>query len=490
MPSRHQLLTASGSQIATWIRKREVSSLEAVSTHIDLARAVNPRLNAIVRDRFDEALQEARAVDARLDRETPQPWPPFLGVPCSIKEAFALEGMPNTSGLVARRGTVATQDATAVARIRASGAIPIGVTNISELCMYMESDNCVYGRTNNPYDPRRIAGGSSGGEGAIIASGASPFGLGSDIGGSIRMPCFFNGIFGHKPTGGLVSGWGQFPFAHGAARRYLTTGPMARRAEDLWPLLRLLAGPDGHDTGCMQVDLADSCGVDLRKLRVLLVTDNGAVAVSDDVRASVERAAEALSQAGARVIPTRIPGLRRSFDIWSSMLSEAGGPKFAELMGQGVAIRSGRELVRWAMGRSKHTLPAIGLAILEKAPALTRARTQRFVEEGHRLRAEIASAIGPDGVMLYPPYATTAPRHHVSLVPPFKWIYTAVMNALELPVTQTPLGLDRRGLPLGVQVVGAHGRDAVTIGVAMELERRFGGWVPPPLFHQSRANAA
>ena len=489
-PAPEQLLTASGTTLAGLVRQRVVSSSELTALHIEQARRVNPSIRAIVHERFDQAMQEAAQADAKLQSSAPESLGPLHGVPCTIKEAFALQGMPNTSGLVARKGVRAQSDATAVSRLRAAGAIPIGVTNVSELCMYMESDNCVYGRTNNPYDLSRIAGGSSGGEGAIIAAGASPFGLGSDIGGSIRLPSFFNGIFGHKPTGGLVPGWGQFPFAHGAARRYLATGPMCRRAEDLWPLLRILAGPDGMDTGCEPWQLPSEAGVDWRQLRVLSVSDNGAVPVSDDLREAQERCVDALARKGARVERARIPGLRRSFNIWSSMLSEAGGPSFASLMGQGTPIAAGRELLRWVLRRSEHTFPAIGLAILEKLPAKARARTERFVQEGRRLRAELCERIGPQGVMLYPPYGTAAPRHGFSILPPFRWVYTAIFNAMEMPVTQVPLGLNRAGLPLGVQVIGVHGNDALTIGVACELERLFGGWTPSPLQRAARATRA
>jgi fatty acid amide hydrolase 2 len=196
------LLTTSVRELARRVRSRTLSSLELVDAHIAQIERVNPVLNAVVRERFEEARVEARRADARQARG--DDLPPLHGVPCTIKEAFALTGMPNTSGLLARKGFLATEDAAAVAKLRAAGAIPLGVTNVSELCMWLESNNRVYGRTNNPYDPARIAGGSSGGEGAIVAAGASPFGLGSDVGGSIRLPAFFNGIFGHKPSGGPV----------------------------------------------------------------------------------------------------------------------------------------------------------------------------------------------------------------------------------------------------------------------------------------------
>ena len=476
-PLTNSLLTLSGSALARKIREGELSSFDAVHAHIDRAREVHPVLNAIVCNRFDEALQEAKSADDRL-RAGDTPLPPFFGVPCSIKEAFALTGMPNTGGLVARAGIPATRDATAVSRLRAAGAIPIGVTNISELCMWMESDNRVYGRTNNPYDPKRTVGGSSGGEGALIGAGASPFGLGSDVGGSIRMPAFFNGIFGHKPTGALVPNTGQFPVATGAGLRYLTTGPMCRKAEDLMPLLRVLVGPDGLDTECRPFPLGDPASVDLSGLDVMIVETNGAVGVSRDLREAQRNAANALQNRGACIRTERIEALRHSFEIWGGMLADAGGESFASRMGNGQPFSATSELLRWASGRSDHTLPAIALAFAEKFPALAPERSRRFVRMGHALRRELVDRIG-DGIMLYPSYARPAPLHYTPMLKPFEWVYTAIINTMELPATQVPLGLNSKGLPLGVQVVGRPGNDHVTIAVALELERAMGGWVPP-----------
>lgn len=478
MPN-NPLLTYSAVRLARMIREREVSSRDIVAAHIARIQQVNPALNAVVQDRFAVALDEADAADARV-RAGQTDLPPLLGVPCTIKECFALTGMPNTSGLVSRRDVVVSRDATAVARLRAAGAIPLGVTNLSELCMWMESNNRVYGRTNNPYDPRCIAGGSSGGEGAIVGAGGVPFGLGSDIGGSIRMPAFFNGVFGHKPTGGLVPGTGQYPMAANAALRYVTTGPLCRRAEDLMPLLRVLAGPDGEDAGCLPLPLHDPAGVDVRQLRVLVIPDNGSIPVSAELAAAQSRAAAALHGAGARVTELRLPALRRSLEIWSAALHLSESPTFASLLGQGAAVRLGRELLRWALRRSPHTLPAIILTLVEKAPALSRKRLLAAMDLLQELRADLTERLGSDGVLLYPPYPTTAPRHYRPLWPPFNWQYTAILNVMELPVTQVPLGLGKGGLPLGVQVAAGHGQDHVSIAVAQHLETALGGWVPPP----------
>lgn len=474
------LLLDSATGLARRIRIGEVSSLTVVRTHIDRIRVVNPVLNAVVAERFEAALDEARAADRRLRDEGAEGLPPFHGVPCTIKEAFALTGMPHTSGLVAREGVTAAQDATGVARLRAAGAIPLGVTNVSELCMWMESHNHVYGRTRNPYDPRRTVGGSSGGEGSVVGAGGSPFGLGADIGGSIRMPAFFCGVFGHKPTGGLVPSTGQFPNGESAAlRRILTTGPIARRAEDLHPLLRILAGPDGHDPGCREAPLGDPAAVRLDELTVLDVPDNGVTPVHPELRAAQERVVRYLADRGARVRRARIPALRASLPIWASMLSAADDTSYRELLGQGERIHIGRELLRSLWGRSPYTIPSLGLALLEQIPERLPTGAGKMIARGRALRQELVERIGPEGVMLYPSYASPAPRHWAPLFPPTRWAYTAILNAMELPSTQVPLGLGKQGLPLGVQVVGIHHHDHLTLAVAQALEQGFGGWVPP-----------
>jgi fatty acid amide hydrolase 2 len=470
--SLEPLLGRSAIALAAAIRRGELSSEEVVAAHIERAKHTHARIHAVVADRYEAAIAEARACDRRL-RSGVGVLPPLFGVPCSIKECFALAGMPQSAGAVSRRSFRASTDAPAVARLRAAGAIPIGVTNTSELCMWMESNNRLYGRTRNPYDPSRIAGGSSGGEGALVGIGASPFGLGSDVVGSIRMPAFFCGVFGHKPTSHAVPNDGQHPpMPKGPG--LLTTGPLARRSEDLWPLLQVLADP-GAITG-------DPATVHLAGLCVLDVADNGRLAVSASLREAQIAAAGALERRGARVRSFGSPMFRRSLEMWSALMKAAGGPTFGEQLGDGHGrVRPLPEFLRWALGRSPHTLPAIGLAAMERLPSLSGARARELCALAPVLRAEIEDALGDRGVMLFPPYTRTAPRHNAPLLLPIQWMYTAVFNALELPVTQVPLGLDADGLPLGVQVVGARGSDAITIAVARALEEDFGGWVPPTL---------
>ena len=461
------------------IRARELSSREVVEAHIRRIQAVNPVLNAVTDERFAEARAEAELADQQVASGSPEASRPFHGVPCTIKECQGLAGMRKTAGLWAHRERRAVEDGTATARLKAHGAIPLAVTNVSELMMWMETSNRVFGRTNNPYDPTRTVGGSSGGEGAIVGAGGSPMGLGSDVGGSIRMPAFFNGVFGHKPTGGLVPATGIWPAPENDARRYLTTGPLCRRAEDLMPFLRAVAGPDGKDAGCRTFELGDPASVRLDRLRVFDVEGNGAITVEPELAARQREVAAFLRQAGARVETLEIPELERSFQIWSALMDEAAETRFAELLGDGHPIRAGRELLRWALGRSPHTLPALALALIEKVPAALPSLGKKFVAMGHALKASLSERLGEGGILLYPPYPEVAPRHHRPLWPPFNWQYTAIFNVLELPVTQVPLGLGQKGVPLGVQVAARAGHDHVTIAVAQALERAFGGWVVP-----------
>ena len=472
------LLTDSALSLARKIRSRETTSREVIEAHIKRISALHVTLNALVVDRFSAARAEADAADRAL-ADGGVELGPLHGVPISVKECVGLEGMPQTVGMVSRIGQVAPRDATAVSRLRAAGAIPLGLTNVPELAMWMETSNRVYGRTNNPYDPRRIVGGSSGGEGALIGSGGSPLGIGSDIGGSIRMPAFFNGIFGHKPSAGLVPNTGHWPQSHGAAKRYLTTGPMCRRAEDLWPALTLMAGPDGEDDACGPISLGDPKDVSLAGLTVYDVTSSGLFHIDDELQAAQRAVADHLASLGARIIPFSHAGFRSAFHIWSALMTTAAKTSFSEILGEGTEIPLLRSLYDLARGRSAHTLPALALVLAERVMPIFPGET-RAVDLARELKTDLDLILDDHAVLLYPSYPDQAPLHDHPLRSPLKWQYAAIWNVLELPVTQAPLGLSQRGLPLGLQLVAGHGRDRICVAVATELERKFGGWVPPP----------
>lgn len=474
-----KLLTISGKQMAEMIRTGKLTSREAVEAHIEQILKVNPDINAVVKDRFGKAREEADAADKKVKSSGGRNLPPYHGVPCTIKEAYAFAGMPHTSGVVARKNVVAKEDATAVARLRKAGAIPLGVTNVPELCLWFETHNLIYGRTNNPYDKRRIAGGSSGGEGAVVGAGGSPFGLGSDIGGSIRMPAFFNGVFGHKPTGGLVPGTGHYPAAENEAARYCTYGVLARRSEDLMPLTGIIAGPDGKDMSCLKFSLKNPADFKLKGCTVVYIESNGMFRPSRDLREAQRKCADLFEKKGARTREIKNSKLKYSFLIWSDMLAAAQDTPFRVMLGNGKPANIPLEYLKWMFRVSDHTIPAITLTLLESVNNLSKGMIRKFVAMGNDLKAELISEIGENGLLLYPSYPTPAPPHNKPLMTPMHFAYTAILNMMEFPVTQVPLGLNGRGLPLGVQVAALHGNDHMTIAAAGELEKAFGGWVPP-----------
>ncbi|KAM9128010.1 fatty-acid amide hydrolase 2 isoform 1-T1 [Pangshura tecta] len=487
-PPGQPLLLLSAGQLARRIRRREVKCTDVVQAYIKRIEEINPLVNAVVKVRFDAALQEAHHVDKLLsegheDEDSLQEKFPFLGVPFTIKEAFALHGMPNTSGLVSRRNLISTSDALVVSRLKQAGAIPLGVTNCSELCMWYESSNNVYGRTNNPYDLQRIVGGSSGGEGCVLGAACSIIGVGSDIGGSIRMPAFFNGVFGHKPTTGVVPNEGQFPDALGVRTEFLCTGPMCRYAEDLEPMLRVMAGP-----GVRKLKLDEK--VSLEKVKFYCMEhDGGSVFVSPvdrEILQAQRKVVEHLeTQCGVQVQYVTIHKMKYAFQIWSAMMSsrDSDGQKaqlFTDLLGDhGKPVWPLWELMKWFLGMSLHTIPAIALALTEKLMKLNPGGNAKLVSMGHSLRTEMMNLLGTDGMLLYPSHPIVAPKHYFPLGMPFNFAYTAVFNVLGLPVTQCPLGLSSEGLPLGIQVVAGPHNDHLTLAMARYLEKAFGGWVCP-----------
>lgn len=478
----HGYLKLPATKLAEKIRQFEIGVEELLQVFIERIYAINPSINAVVADRFSDAIGEAKEIDEMLckmnreERDELAATKPFLGVPFTAKESFAVTGLPNSGGLVARQDHIADDDAVVVRRLRCAGAIPMALSNCSELCMWWESANKVYGRTCNPFDFSKIVGGSSGGEGAIIGAGGSVIGIGADIGGSIRMPSFFNGIFGHKPSPNVVPNSGQFPDATGNRQQFLCTGPMCRYADDLKPLLMVMAGESAAS-----LNLDDP--VDVSKLRIFTVEDCGGNFLVSNVSHELKQAQQYICQQfekkrGVKVQPLKVDRLASSIEIWSSMMSSAAQKPFCFYMGNlEAAVNPYWELMKSCVGLSNHTIPAIGLGILEKVESLTpKGVLESFLQMGDELRQELESVLGEDGVLLYPSHPSTALNHNQPLLFPFNFSYTAIFNVLYLPVTQCPVGLSEAGLPLGVQVVAANNKDRLCIAVAMEIERLCGGW--------------
>jgi fatty acid amide hydrolase 2 len=467
---------AAAFELARAIRKRELSAREVVEAHIERHHEFGPRVNALVADRFDQARSEADDADDRIARAGRRKLPPLLGVPFTVKESIALTGMPQSAGLLARRGYRASETAPVVQRLIDAGAIPLGVTNTSELTLWIESYNRLYGRTNNPYDRRRTAGGSSGGEGAAVGYGGSPFGVGADIAGSIRIPAFFCGVFGHKPSPGLVPNTGMYPPTTGEAAEMLQTGAIARRAADLMPLLRIMAGPDGHDSRARDMPLHDPSEVDLDGLPVVTVEDSSLLPMTRELRDTRERAVGALAAAGAMVRRISLPSWRQAIlPYLLTLQTGAGHTTMAVLEQAGESLPTWRDVLRPG---GPHTLPTRLTVAAELLPAVSDGRREHLLRAAKRLASELTDAIG-DGVLLHPAHPRLAPRHGRTVGRTWLLTPSAVFNLAGVPVTEVPLGLSGKNLPLGIQVAAARDRDHVAIAVALELERVFGGWVPP-----------
>jgi fatty acid amide hydrolase 2 len=487
------ILSRSVLSLARAIRARELSASEVVEVYIERHQRLAPRINALAADRFGLARQEAAVADELLrSARRDDHLPPLLGVPFTVKESIALAGMPQSAGLVARKDCLATVSAPAVQRLLDAGAIALGVTNTSELTLWIETSNRLYGRTNNPYDRARTAGGSSGGEGAAVGSGASPFGLAADIAGSIRVPALFCGVFGHKPSSGLVPNTGTYPGTPGPAGRMLGVGPLTRYAEDLIALLSIIAGtseadrgrPDGAlgdrdpGRGPPEVPRGDPADVSLRGLRVVTLKESSLLPISRELHDARERAAGALAAAGARLERVALRSWRHAWlPFVATLQAEAEQTTLSLLAAAGAKRPTWRSLLS---PRGPHTLPTRITLAPELLPQGSEPPgRKRLLAAAHELVGELAETIG-DGVLLHPAHPRVAPRHGRTLGRPWLLNSCAVFNLAGVPVTEVPLGLSATsGLPLGIQVAAGMNRDHVSIAVAIELERAFGGWIAP-----------
>ena len=295
------IIYSSAKSIAQAIQDKEVSAVEVVEAHLDRIAEVNDKLNAVVRLCAERALEEAREADSALALGESKG--PLHGVPMTLKDSLDTEGVVTTGATTGRRDFVPDRDSTVAARLRAAGAILLGKTNTPELTLAGETDNLVYGRTNNPFDLDRTPGGSSGGAGAIIAAGGSPLDVGSDTGGSVRLPSHFSGIAGIKPNSGRVPRTGHIiPYGLGATDAYTQNGPMARFVEDLILSLPIISGPDWEDPAIIPMPLGDPADVDLGALRIAFYTDAPSFkSPTQETKDAVEAAIKVVSDVVASV---------------------------------------------------------------------------------------------------------------------------------------------------------------------------------------------
>ncbi|XP_050069578.1 fatty-acid amide hydrolase 2-B-like [Anopheles maculipalpis] len=480
---QNELLRVPATELAERIRQGKVRSVDVVRAYVLRIREVNPLINAVVEERFEAALGEAAEADERVaacggDAEAVGKLAkvcPLLGVPITVKESCSVKGLALSGGVVRRQNLTAEEDGEAVGRLRNAGAIPLLVSNTPEYCMAFESYNNVTGRTLNPYDPRRTPAGSSGGEGALLGAGASVCGVGSDLGGSIRIPALFCGIFGHKPSAGIVSIKGHMPVCTDAHfDQYLSLGPMCRYAKDLPLMLEIMSGPNAS-----KLRLNESIDVDKLKIyypQKLDLTVN-AVPIAPEIRESLRSALKYFQNKCVYTEPLNFRYFCDSMQIASNALQTLKDVPNVFASQQPNLFW---ELVKVVLRQSEHTFATIFMYLLSASKATVneknRARYSRMEAE---LKEEFTRKLATDGVFLMPSFPKPALRHYESFGHVTGFMYTMIINALGFPSTQVPLGFNRDGLPVGIQVVAGPNQDRLCLAVAQELEKAFGGWQSP-----------
>lgn len=462
----------SGCEIAAQIRRKEISPVEVAQSHLNRIERLNPKLNAFVDYKPEAVLAQARAAEDAIMHASQDELGPLHGVPLSIKSSIDVAGHRCESGSQLRAGYVAVEDAPLVTRLRAAGAMILGVTNTPELLMAWETDNLLYGRTNNPWDLMRTAGGSSGGEAAAIAAGLSTGGVGSDGGGSIRVPAHFCGISGLKPTPGRIPSTGHYPKAGGPFALLGVVGPMARTVTDLQILFEVMAGYDDGDPvsapfALRSISISEEA---LRATSIGFFEDDGRTPVTEETREAVRHAALLLMSSGFHVDAFRPEGLEESRQLWWQFFGISGGMILDPLLRGHESELSPllREFHAWTQASPPHTAESLLTAWLGRDTI-----RERFLQQMRKHH-----------VLLCPVAAIPAFRHgerewqvEGKTVKYLEaWSYCEWFNLLGFPAVVVPMAYSKEGLPIGVQIVGRPWEEEIVLAVARKLENERGPW--------------
>ncbi len=503
----HELRDMSAREIAGSIGSGDLSSAEVVEHFIARLHAVNGNLNAVTVDLSGGARKAAADVDRARARG--ERLPPLAGLPVTIKECFDLAGTASTFGLSSRRNEIESRDDPYVAALRTAGAIPIAKTNVPQLMIYTETDNPLYGRTNNPWNLERSCGGSSGGEAAVIAAGASPLGLGNDIGGSLRVPAAFCGITSIRPTAGRMPDHCAHGLPVGQTAIVSQVGPMARRVEDLVMALRMFDRAR-NPFAVPGPELGDPTTVDISLLRFATFTDDGEFPVSPAARRAVAEASAILTAAGARAVGWKTPRLSRATDLLFASVSGDRAQALRRLLRGNRVDRRVRPLLLTA-GMPLWLRGVAGLAVDALGQRRSARNLRRFasgsVDEYWRTTEAVADFRNdllqslqsadeyPIDVILCPAYAVPAVRHGATELMPMPGAYGVVANVCGFPAGVVPITrvrpgeesdrpmsrdlIDRvaresergsAGLPIAVQVIARPWRDHVALAAMAAIE--------------------
>jgi Asp-tRNA(Asn)/Glu-tRNA(Gln) amidotransferase A subunit family amidase len=459
-------------KMAAMIRDREISAVELVEAHCREIRRVNGKLNAFVSIDEERARRQAAVADDVI--ATNAPVGPLHGVPITIKSSIDVAGLACEAGTRLRQGYVAEADAPLVSRLKAAGAIVLGNTTVPEFLMAWETDSALYGRTNSPWDVTRTPGGSSGGEAAAIASCCSAGGIGSDGGGSIRVPAHFSGICGLKPTPGRVPATGHFPASVGPFALLGVVGPMARTIADLALLFEVIAGPDDGDPNAAPVPLRRFDHTALLRTRIGYFEDDGRTPVTAETRSAIQRAVQALRDQGFTVEPFVPEGLDDALRLWHALFIDG----VATVLRQAY---KGRE-------DDMHSIVREILRFSEQDPPLTAESLLDVLFGRDVVRAKFLEQMQRYPILLCPVSAIPAFRHgerswtigHRTVRYPDAFSYSQYFNLLGNPAAVVPMARSAEGLPIGVQIVGRPWEEERVLAISHCVEQAR-GWKEPPI---------
>lgn len=460
----NDLIKLSATALAQVIREKQVSASEVVDAYISRIEAINPKLNAVVQLTADQAREQAKSADDAL--AAGQRVGSLHGVPMTLKDSIDTAGVISTAGTSGRANYVPSQDATVAARLRRAGAILLGKTNTPELTLSYETDNLVYGRTNNPYDVGRSPGGSSGGAASIVAAGGSAFDLGTDTGGSIRQPAHFCGVAGLKPTSGRVPRTGHIvSYDMGALESLTQIGPIARSVDDLNLILSVIAGPDADDPYIVPISLRNPDQVRLASLRVATYTDNEAVTPTADVINTVQAALSVLADAGATISEAGPQAVTNTHSLWMDLATADGGAWIKQVLDQ-----AGTTQIH----------PIIETRFLNR-PTLSTAEYNTMLRYTDQVRSDMHHFMQDYDLIVCPVNAYPTMPHSEAAEKVTGYTYTRIYNITGWPVVVVRAGTSAEGMPIGVQLVAQPWREDVALAAAKQIEQVLGGWQMPNL---------
>ncbi|MBA3236987.1 MAG: amidase [Parachlamydiaceae bacterium] len=447
----------SATKIIAGIKDRKFSAVEVAKAHLKRIAEVNPSLNAIIQQVSPEdVLLQASLADENVNAK--KPLGKLHGLPITIKDSFNVKGMTCSAGSIGLAKT-ASEDATAVARLRAEGAIILGLTNVPEFLLAAESDNLLYGKSNNPHNLNYTCGGSSGGEAAIISAGGSALGLGSDAGGSIRIPAHYCGIVGFKPTRGLVpmtgSVLGNSPGIFGSV---VANGPLARCVDDLFLGLSIIAGPDGLDYRVPPVTLKDPLDVDLKHLRIAYYFNDGISCPTEETLDTIGETLKAIRPHVKSIEEKLPPAINQTMKlVWETIF--LGGDEGAGLMGylQFIGVDKPSSLVQTF------------LSIAKKSKISTTELRMRLMEID-QFHYDMLTFFTNYDVIICPVSATPAKLHGTAFEAIADFSYTMSYNLLGAPALSIPFGISKEGFSIGVQIIASPWRDEIALAVGRKLE--------------------